>query len=110
VDHFTLNCRRLIDHWWWLHDDWRAVDGVRIVVGIWVVKKRVIDEDDAAEVMETVVAVVMAVMVAVPAVPPAPAVRAGFGMTATARMARTRKSVRIILPSAAPGLHVVDAV
>ncbi len=69
----------------------------------------VIDEDEAAEVMEVAVAVVMAMMVAVPAVPPAPPC-AGFGMTAKATMARTRKSVRIILPSAAPGLHVVDAV
>jgi len=31
-------------------------------------------------------------------------------MTATARRVRTRKSVRIILPSAAPGLHVLDEV
>jgi len=105
VDHFTLDRRLLIDHWWLLHDDRRAVDGVRIVVGVWVVEKRVIDEDEAAEVMEAVVAMVMAVP---PCPPPQPC--AGFGMTATATMARTRKSVRIILPSAAPGLHVLDVV
>jgi hypothetical protein len=112
VDHFTLHCRRLIDHRWLLHDDRRAVDEVRIriaVAGVWVAEirvKGVRHDEEADEVMEAVVAVVMAVM-AVPAVPPP---CAGFGMTATARRARTRKSVRIILPSAAPRLHVVDAV
>ncbi len=65
VGHFTLNYRRLIDDRWWLNDDRRTVDGVRIVVGVWVIEERVVDE--AAEVMEAVVAVVMAVPTVSPA-------------------------------------------
>src|SRR5437899_3105273 len=50
VQHLTLTGRLLIDHRWLLHQGWRAVDRIRIgvgVVGVWVVEGRAVEAEDA---------------------------------------------------------------